>query len=601
MIEADVYEPLGRFDGEFRDAFAKNAEAMFDGLVRESGIDVRENRKTLAELRQLNTSAEKVQSKLDCLQSFRTLLTLAWIAAAGVLFWNFLADSDLFSFPFDSLFDDSGITIIVLLVGVAAAALCFFCLSPSIKSRRSALASLQEKIKTVKTKAWDQMAPLNALFDWDHTARLVEQTVPRIKLDPYFNESRMTELVEDFGWDCFEDPDRSVLCSQSGEINGNPFVVAQTLRKSTGTKTYHGSLRISWRETVSDSEGRPRTVTRSQTLYASVDKPIPVYSEEKFLLFGNDATPELSFSRRPSGLANVGDGFWDRRKKDRAVKKLESFSRNLDDDNNFTMMANKEFEVLFNCTNRSSEVHFRMLFTPLAQQQMILLLKDPKRIGYGDDFLMEKRRKINKVVPKHLANTRIDTDPSQFYDYDYDQIRRKFLDFNNDFFKSVYFSLAPLLAVPLFQQTRTHKSIYGLGPSFPSYWEHESQANYHGEEKFKHAQSVTRNILKAKITDTCSDTQSVAVTAYGYRGEPRTDYVSKFGGDGRFHDVPVHWTEYLPVSRTTTMVASPRKELSLPKYRELRDAGEWQKVFRNWGNVNPNFRRAIVSFVQPPQ
>ena len=45
----------------------------------------------------------------------------------------------------------------------------------------------------------------------------------------------------------------------------------------------------------------------------------------------------------------------------------------------------------------------------------------------------------------------------------------------------------------------------------------------------------------------------MSVTAYGFRGEDRTDYVSVLGGDGDYHDVPVHWVEYLPVERTSRM------------------------------------------------
>ncbi|HCZ24285.1 MAG TPA: hypothetical protein DHV05_05480, partial [Acholeplasmataceae bacterium] len=34
---------------------------------------------------------------------------------------------------------------------------------------------------------------------------------------------------------------------------------------------------------------------------------------------------------------------------------------------------------------------------------------------------------------------------------------------------------------------------------------------------------------------------------YGYRTEPRVDYVQKMGGDGRFHTIPVNWAEYIPL------------------------------------------------------
>lgn len=40
----------------------------------------------------------------------------------------------------------------------------------------------------------------------------------------------------------------------------------------------------------------------------------------------------------------------------------------------------------------------------------------------------------------------------------------------------------------------------------------------------------------------------VTVYAHGYRTEQRLTYISKWGGDGRSHRVPVCWVEYLPIT-----------------------------------------------------
>ena len=40
----------------------------------------------------------------------------------------------------------------------------------------------------------------------------------------------------------------------------------------------------------------------------------------------------------------------------------------------------------------------------------------------------------------------------------------------------------------------------------------------------------------------------ITVSAYGYRVEQRLAYVEKYGGDGNWHQVPVYWDEYLPVT-----------------------------------------------------
>jgi hypothetical protein len=241
------------------------------------------------------------------------------------------------------------------------------------------------------------------------------------------------------------------------------------------------------------------------------------------------------------------DGFFSNIGKKLALKDLEKFARNLEDDSDFTMMSNREFEVLFHAKDRNDEVEFRLLFTALAQKQMVDLLND-KEVGFGDDFSFIKSKKINFVAPEHLNNFDLDTDPEQFKGYEFDKVQEFFLRRSQEYFHNIYFALAPLLTIPLYQQTRTAKSIYGSdGVHSASFWETESLVNYLGENKFKHPESITRNILKTSVTP--DPDGKITVTANGYRGIERVEYVPVWGNDGRLHNVPVEWIEYQPVSR----------------------------------------------------
>ena len=190
---------------------------------------------------------------------------------------------------------------------------------------------------------------------------------------------------------------------------------------------------------------------------------------------------------------------------------------------------------------------------------MLALMKDTS-VGYGDDFTFLKRKRINMLLSKHLDEATIDTDPSRFRNWDYDAAFAYFMKFNERYFKDAYFSLAPLLAIPLYQQTRMHEDIWkgvvGRDPS--SFWEHEAIANYYGDASFRHPSSITRNILKTRLVRREGGESTVAVTAYGYCGEDRVDYESVYGGDGNWHDVPVKWIEYSPVQRTRNMCMSVR-------------------------------------------
>ena len=549
----DVYEPLQKYRDEFRVKFAQLTAKAFDRLTRASGVDVAANAGLVAKIRSLERRIARERSVRQW-KGFLVSLVAVVISCLGYQVWRCLA-------PF---FDAEGPkpnmeTLFWFGISLACAlALEFVVLVPWYRDSTALLARLKDKRDETESTAWRQMEPLNRLYDWDMTLALIQKTVPRLEFDKYFTERRLQDLRTQFGWSDEFNRNRSVLFAQTGQINGNPFVVGECLRHELGGKTYTGSLDISWTERERGSDGKMRTVRKTETLHASVNKPCPYFRNEKFVIYGNEAASKLTFSRQPSDLSGLDDGFFDSWRKRGEIKKLEALSRNLDDDLGYTMMPNKEFEALFHTTDRNDEVEFRLLFTPLAQTQMLALLKD-KEVGYGDDFAMYKDRRITVVWPKHLRDAVIDTNPTRFRDFDYARAKANFQRFNEQYFKDVYFAMAPLLTIPLYQQTRTHTAIYGESlRHVSSFWEHESIANFCGEKAFQHPTCVTRNILKTTAARRPDGTSSVAVTAQGYCGLDRVDFVKTYGGDGAYHDVPVHWTEYRPVEKTSSIVVSER-------------------------------------------
>lgn len=594
----DVYEPLALYRDAFKAEHADNTAAFFEELVRRSGVDENANAATVAAIHALERQLADANSSRSGWKTLRTLAVIIVVAAfIGLV---------LFVLPLLSPDTELPLRVNGLWAAVCAAAaaggiaLTATKLNPAIRALDERLRSLDKHREAKRAEAWAQLAPLNRLYDWGMIAGLIQKTVPRLALDPYFSLARLGELHRSFGWDDSFNQDKSVLFAQSGEINGNPFVLAETLDFRMGLETYHGSLIISWqeRETYTDSEGRSRTrwVTRTQTLYASVEKPAPKHTREKFVVYGNEAAPDLTFSRTPSALSDNGDGLFDTWRMKRTINKLEKLSRNLDDDSGYTIMANREFAALFHATDRNDEIQFRLLFTPLAQQQMVNLLRD-KTVGFGDDFTFVKDRMVNIVWPAHLADADITAAPSLFQNHDLAAARHGFNAYSNAYFRAFYFALAPLLTIPLYQQHRSHadiyKDVYGRTASF---WEHEAIANFHGQDTFRHPESVTENILKT----TPAGDGSIAVTAHGFRGIKRIDYVSQFGGDGHWHNVPVEWIEYRPVSRTSSLTLRETDGLTLQDFEQQAQVSEeWQAFFRQW-RVEPqqvSFRRSIISFI----
>ncbi len=570
MIE-DVYEPLAKYRDEFREKFAQLVREKFKSLTDTSKVDVPANRRLVAEIKNLEAKAESERTKKGC---FGCLMALGFVGGVGAIIGAVVVrESD----P-----DSAGLWSLGAVVGIGLGV----AMIPLFNKAAQLLANLEAVIASKKKVAWKQLEPLNRLYTWDVTVKLIEATVPRLAFDPYFTAERLTSLHAQFGWDDSFNEGKSIIFAQSGVINGNPFVFGQYLDMEWGEKTYEGTREISWTEWEEGADGKKHRVRRYETLYAHVTKPIPVYSEQKLLIYGNDAAPNLSFSRQPSGLSGDDADLFDRMKRKWRLSRLKSYSRNLTDKSNFTLMGNHEFETWFHAKDRDNEVEFRLLFTPVAQTQMLNLMKD-REIGYGDDFSFIKQQKVNMLLSQHLNRAVIDTDPAQFRNWDYDAASANFIRFNERYFKDVYFSLAPILAIPLYQQMRTHEDIWKgvLKQRAASFWEHEAIANYHGEKRFQHPSCVTRSILKTSVLKREGGKSTVAVTAFGYRGVDRVDYESVWGGDGKCHKVPVHWTEYLPVKRTSSVIISEQPSPDETLHRKMA------------ASRNAAYRRSIYSWL----
>jgi len=441
----------------------------------------------------------------------------------------------------------------VAAAGAAAAALGGW-LRPAAKRAEERERETQGRLDGALAAERERLAPLQALFDWDIPGKLAEKTLPAVQFDGYFSEGRLRDLRETFGWTDEGVGGGSVLWAQSGEINGNPFVIGRVVEQVETTKTYRGRKVISWRERVHGSDG-DRWETRTQTLVATVEKPAPAYPERSFVLFANEAAERLAFTRKPSPMATTEPGSRaERRALAKCVKRLEKFARNLDDAYGFTM-SDPEFEARFQAWDRNDEVQFRVLYTVLAQRQTVELLRD-RTEGFGDDFTMEKRGKLCVLGPAHLDGTDLAGDPEGYRSHDLAKCRELFCSRNEEWFRHVYFALAPLLAIPLYQQHRSHASIWrGVADRASAPPEHEALANYIGEARFRHPDSATRNILKtaARAAGGGPGARRVEVTARGFRAVPREDTVEVRGGDGNWHDVTVPWVEYLPVERRSEM------------------------------------------------
>ena len=538
-----LLQPGSAYNSELRSRHEVFTKDFFESLIAESKIDVNANRKTVKEYNEELTKINCISSYLSKLRSGRAMVVfLAIVGLIAAIVGIF--EKKYYLIP------------IGIIADIGLCLLWFKVFNPRIKNADQLKLEYEQRAKELLELAWEQMNPLNALFDSDMTRQLIIKTIPLLEIDKNFNIKRFKHLNECFGYAGRKAyPNMSTIKVVTGELRGNPFVIERYMECTMRTATYEGELYIEWEEYCYDNDGNEIEITRSETLHAQVTKPIPYYSDHTVLVYGNEAAPDLSFTHDCTHAERLSEKQLARQVKSQGKKIAKAARKSLTSgDGSFREMSNAEFDVLFNATDRNNEVQFRLLFTPLAQKNMLELMKNPE--PYGDNFNMQKKCMLNYIRAEHMDSWDMDTSTDRYKSYDIDASFAEFVNYNTEYFKRFFFAFAPLLAIPLYQQHKPREYIYRHDyDAARNYTDHEAEvlANKIGWSSFRHERSATSVIIKTSIDHKEGKSDIVKVTAHSYKAVSRVDYVSVFGGDGHFHDVPVYWDEYIPVERTSLM------------------------------------------------
>ncbi|MDZ7293398.1 MAG1210 family protein [Mycoplasmopsis pulmonis] len=520
--EIELSDLVQKYNSVYKEKHNKNVVDLFDKLVKDSNINIEEN---IQENKLLLEEKEKLASYESSVKSYKFLvfflLVIPFISLVILLVYTTVAVIAI------------SVSIILISLGI------IIFVNFKINQLKSQILNFQKAVEKKENELIKKMAPLSKLLEPKMANQLFSKTFEIVHFDDYFSNKKMSLLVNKYNFQSQNyDNNTSIQKVYSGEILGNPFFIVQELNHELGTKVYKGTKTIRYR--TKDN------TTHTQTLVATLKKPCPFYKSDKTLIFASEAAPNLSFSRYASNMHLKNQ--W------QVEKIIKSSTKNLSklekENSGFTFLGNNDFEVLFNALNRDNEKEYRMLFTPLAQRQMQELILDNK-VGYGDDFYFSKNKMINKIKASHMEDLNIDHRKDNYFHYSFEKIKSDFINKNNDYFKHLYFSFAPLLSIPLYAQFKTQDYIYENNyDANYSWYEHESLANGMEVKLLKHEHSSTQNILKTKYISSENEyIDSFEVMAYGYKTVNRVDYVSVLAANGRFYSVPVKWVEYIPVSK----------------------------------------------------
>ena len=156
--------------------------------------------------------------------------------------------------------------------------------------------------------------------------------------------------------------------------------------------------------------------------------------------------------------------------------------------------------------------------------------------------------RTTRISSIHSQGRELVLSPSNYYSNSYDEIESNFIKKNTEFFKAVYFDFAPILAIPIYQDKpmKGLEELPNINRTYP-FKEYEVLANKLDYELVAHPSSNTKLILKCDIVDSTNNIDKICVNAYSFDIIKQTTIVPVFGGDGRLHNVPVIWDEYIPV------------------------------------------------------
>ena len=173
----------------------------------------------------------------------------------------------------------------------------------------------------------------------------------------------------------------------------------------------------------------------------------------------------------------------------------------------------------------------------------------------GDNFSLTKRKMLNIVSLRGANDVDFEGDPRIFMGFDLDMVKENFIKKNKEFFKSMYFHFAPLMAIPLYQQYPSNEYIFRHNQDkVYSTALCEMLANRYYQQYFAHEACHTPIILKCDQYHIVGNSIQCLMHSYGYHSVAHVEICPRMGGDGHMHDVPVTWYEYQLVEKTTPFV-----------------------------------------------
>lgn len=539
-----IDNPLHAYKEDFSKKIEELANETFERLIKETNTDVELNQRTTTEYYKKDAISNKLSNIIKIERFF------AWFFIVSVVVLGLLS------------YYMQEIMIYTILGGVISLIVSIL-LFVSASRREDSKLKLDSEIDILRSNAYEQTTALKESFDIDLPIQLFNKITPNIKIDSY-----LTKNKHDYIFQCADIlnqhvENKSILGCYSGYIGENSFLITKERTQTMQSVEYHGSLQIYWETLEKDSNGRYVKVNHTQTLYATSWHDAPVFEEYVYTYFGCPIGENLHFSRKPFGVRYMSDNKLNRKIKSTYKNYCKKAEKNLGGEKELVLLVNEEFESLFGAIDRNQDVEFRLLFTPLAQQNMVELIKDREILG--DQFEFIKKGKYNLVysyVNQNLVFNGLSS--KHYYSIDVKIIKEKFVKFINSFFKDIYLGILPILNIPEYQQAKPEIKFEDFEKNLQSQkdtWSiYEVEARARLDTDYLPEQAKTLCITKAFYTE---NPDLFRVYSYGFDKEIMIDYIPVKGGDGFYHNVPVQWIKYNKVVKENEFIPKNNKTVEI--------------------------------------
>ena len=220
-MDDSMLEFAQNYESVFKPKFTQKVDEFFNSLVKESGINADENRKTSGEYRTAADNADRLNRKIGSMKGWRgfmivmAVLCFVTTVIMGVLFFvnNDSEPSTLRTFLI--------VGIVCLVVGIALVIIVVKVFNKKIKALSAQHTHAQSTADNLYCDCMTQVAPLHKLLWRTKLYEIIEETLPTFKFDKNFNMKRFDYLHGKFGLPENTDPDQSTVGLISGEILGS--------------------------------------------------------------------------------------------------------------------------------------------------------------------------------------------------------------------------------------------------------------------------------------------------------------------------------------------------------------------------------------------